>query len=860
MQILLSFVLVFAMIGLMVPNAFSATSTFYEGEEKIILEKNIDVNLVLIGDSWLSSQVTAIKKDLVETYEPIYVLTNKKVGIQYNFEYNFLTVTEEDSKKLLEKFEEKSSLQGLNGPIEWWLHTYQGIPFEEQDEVVEKELLLQYDAEYVEEQIYEIIIKDDSNLSSNDNINLVFLGSSDYFPWAFWKNYFIEQKDSSTDTQFTKLGLTGYGGNYNFYYFDLYAIPWIEFDIEGFYNNMDDSTKWFHTPLGMGNLHDCTAASCLSEIIVDDVNSAIHHIATPSFVYPVDYYPNYLVDLVVYNAPMGSSTGVTKSTLPYFVNEDKVISELNKLYPFANFEMDVSTERRDTRGISLDFKDAIKSMNHEILENPFLDYNYSTLNSKNIKPHLIEWAQERIGAKNIENTKTIPVILVVHDSSRDLFIDDYGTTGYAPGMPEDETISCCAFAVMHEDEVWENKMSGTDLVIHEVGHTLGLVHPFQTAIGEHYEYTENNFWNNYASPMTYGSVPNGCGFLFEILHPDEICGLADRSFTVFETNAITNMAVVSLIKKTDQNINLIDQFEVIGKSDSDKSKLKIMQNSLSNAKTSFNAGQILEKNGAIDNAKYAYFESNEMLGIKIVDTEPKVKSDQGIINLTVDSVVYDKYKPMATKISGKVNDEIFSRGQPVMISVEGIDLSEPIVDGYKASLLTGMEYTSHYDEIKVIPTGKGEFSIEHKFPVNSGVGKYEITAKHMNKLIGVEIFEITQNLEDKFIPSWVKNNAGWWAEGQIGQMEFVRAIEFLIEVGIISIPNLSEIISEQSESECNSTSWDDMTEGYPEDCFESQVPAWIKNNAGWWAEGQIDDNAFVQGIEYLVKLGIIQVN
>ena len=38
------------------------------------------------------------------------------------------------------------------------------------------------------------------------------------------------------------------------------------------------------------------------------------------------------------------------------------------------------------------------------------------------------------------------------------------------------------------------------------------------------------------------------------------------------------------------------------------------------------------------------------------------------------------------------------------------------------------------------------------------------------------------------------------------------------------------------------------------------VPAWVKNNAGWWAEGQIDDNSFVQGIEYLVKVGIIQVS
>ena len=38
------------------------------------------------------------------------------------------------------------------------------------------------------------------------------------------------------------------------------------------------------------------------------------------------------------------------------------------------------------------------------------------------------------------------------------------------------------------------------------------------------------------------------------------------------------------------------------------------------------------------------------------------------------------------------------------------------------------------------------------------------------------------------------------------------------------------------------------------------IPKWIKNNAGWWADGQIDDNSFVQGIEYLVKLGIIRVS
>ena len=40
---------------------------------------------------------------------------------------------------------------------------------------------------------------------------------------------------------------------------------------------------------------------------------------------------------------------------------------------------------------------------------------------------------------------------------------------------------------------------------------------------------------------------------------------------------------------------------------------------------------------------------------------------------------------------------------------------------------------------------------------------------------------------------------------------------------------------------------------------ETSIPAWIKNNAGWWATDQIDDSSFLQGIQYLVQKGIIVV-
>ena len=38
------------------------------------------------------------------------------------------------------------------------------------------------------------------------------------------------------------------------------------------------------------------------------------------------------------------------------------------------------------------------------------------------------------------------------------------------------------------------------------------------------------------------------------------------------------------------------------------------------------------------------------------------------------------------------------------------------------------------------------------------------------------------------------------------------------------------------------------------------IPQWVKNNAGWWADGIIDDESFMSGIEYLVKEKIIQID
>ena len=102
----------------------------------------------------------------------------------------------------------------------------------------------------------------------------------------------------------------------------------------------------------------------------------------------------------------------------------------------------------------------------------------------------------------------------------------------------------------------------------------------------------------------------------------------------------------------------------------------------------------------------------------------------------------------------------------------------------------------------------------------------------------VPIGEINIHAGGISIPNWIKNNAGWWSEGFIGDSDFVSGIQFLINEGIMRVPPTTP------ESAPDTT---------------DEIPSWIKNNARWWAEGVITDTDFVSGIQWLITNGIIKI-
>ena len=98
------------------------------------------------------------------------------------------------------------------------------------------------------------------------------------------------------------------------------------------------------------------------------------------------------------------------------------------------------------------------------------------------------------------------------------------------------------------------------------------------------------------------------------------------------------------------------------------------------------------------------------------------------------------------------------------------------------------------------------------------------------------IFSIPGVFAQEVLPSWVKNSAGWWADGTIEDKDFVKGIEFLVNEKIIQV-DIKSLENKKSD----------------------EIPDWVKNSARWWADGTIADGDFLNGIQYLVSNGIISV-
>jgi len=184
-------------------------------------------------------------------------------------------------------------------------------------------------------------------------------------------------------------------------------------------------------------------------------------------------------------------------------------------------------------------------------------------------------------------------------------------------------------------------------------------------------------------------------------------------------------------------------------------------------------------------------------------------------------------------ISIATNQSVYEYGDHLVMiisvsEITGDDASIYITDPTeRRSLLLQQPISQEYTEFP------------SKFPFDATIwkpGTYVLELEYLGDKSSTQfIIEDTGKIA---LPFWIKDLAHMWiTEPLVTDKDFARALEYLIEKGIISIP-------------------------YTEPGTEtvSSIPEWVKNNAEWWIEGKISDTEFATALQYLVKTGIITVN
>ena len=184
-------------------------------------------------------------------------------------------------------------------------------------------------------------------------------------------------------------------------------------------------------------------------------------------------------------------------------------------------------------------------------------------------------------------------------------------------------------------------------------------------------------------------------------------------------------------------------------------------------------------------------------------------------------------------ISIATNQSVYEYGDHLVMiinvsEITGEDVSIFITDPTeRRSLLLQQPISQEYTEFP------------SKFPFDATIwkpGTYVLELEYLGDKSSTQfIIEDTGKIA---LPFWIKDLAHMWiTEPLVTDKDFARALEYLIEKGIISIP-------------------------YTEPGTEtvSSIPEWVKNNAEWWIEGKISDTEFTLALQYLVKTGIITVN
>jgi hypothetical protein len=242
-------------------------------------------------------------------------------------------------------------------------------------------------------------------------------------------------------------------------------------------------------------------------------------------------------------------------------------------------------------------------------------------------------------------------------------------------------------------------------------------------------------------------------------------------------------------------------------------------------------------------------------------------TEYGSLNIDQDSVSISEITPTIIQISGTVLD--YNSGQMILIEIMKPDNTLVV--------------------LKTQADNKGIFSTPIILDSNWIVGTYHLLATYLNNEIGSASFSIT-SVSTQNIPVFsnmgsleidteeititdnekstveVNGNVENYQRGEPITFKIIHPDGLISDVIITGKSNGDFTANISIEANWKSGSFS-IIASYNEKDFgkvdfqlnKIQIPSYFKNVAVWWSDGLIEDFEFVDGIEYLIAEGIIEI-
>lgn len=495
----------------------------------VIIDADMQINLVMIGDTWSDTDKENIADKLLKDYTPTIFFEDREAGVKYNYVYNFESVSEQTADKLFKFIDDIAVENTTPELIKQWVASKDLDFWGPEFVTIAKKKYKMIDVFQVEDWLF-------GNLELNEGYTIYFLKPSNE-QINYFHTYGAITTDPDTDIDFVQEGMMGFGGVHRFYFIDLTAGPWMYPYVPV---SETQVIAQFHK-----NLYEVKTNEDYYNFVANYANDAIMLLFTPSYLYSPIYKSNFRIDALLIDMTSGRAF---HDVAGKFIDRSAMNRALTELIPYAEWSSDITGQSFDglPRDLQLGILDALSFREVQVGD-------VVVVKSEKLIVELNQWVaktltEEQLQLAQEEAAKTVFVPIVIFVFDTDAYVDKVPVAGTAAPDPNDETVPCCAIVAVDKHVLSDIGTGLSTLAIHELGHVLGLRHPHDGHNEVKGEF--NNWFFDWSyTPMSYTSPTGlGCGI------PDAPCGLVVSEFGQFDHDAMDRALILSLLNQMQYNV------------------------------------------------------------------------------------------------------------------------------------------------------------------------------------------------------------------------------------------------------------------------------------------------------------------